>query len=316
MKVLAIVQAWNSNDSVRGFTVRWMEKLSERVEELIVLTLEQREPPKKPNIQVFSLGKESTPRPGRKWRYILRWHSRMRHILSHYGPDVIFTHMTPIYSVLAAPYTRPRRIPVITWFAHRKVTGTLKLAHCLSDRVLSINESSYPYRKDKFLQLGHGIDTDLFSPACTEIEDPPLLLSVGRLSPIKDLMTLIEAVLLLRQQGYDVRCVFVGDAPERDRSYAEHVNNEVERLGLGKAVQFAGAMPLEQVVKRYRQCLVHLNCSPTGALDKAALEAMACGKLSVVSNEGFDETLGKWKDQLLFQHGNAGDLTQKLKVLL
>ena len=224
--------------------------------------------------------------------------------------------MIPEFAILAAPVLKAKRIPIITWYAHRQVTTRLKLAHHLSDRMVSVNESSYPYRHDKFTPLGHGIDTDLFSPDTTEPEKPPLLLSVGRLSPIKDLMTLIEGVHLLQQRGHKFRCALVGDAPERDKAYAEAVRQRVRELSLDGVVQFVGAIPNAEVAQWYRRCLAHINLCPTGALDKAVLEAMACGKPSLVANEGFRETLGCWSHQLLFRHGNAKDLADKLASLL
>ena len=89
MKVLAIVQAWNVNDPIRGFIVPWVEKLSERVDEVIVLTLEQRHSTTHPKIKVFSLGKEHSRGMGRRrrWlRYLLCWHRHINFILAAYHP--------------------------------------------------------------------------------------------------------------------------------------------------------------------------------------------------------------------------------------
>jgi glycosyltransferase involved in cell wall biosynthesis len=317
MRALAIVQAWNRKDPIRGFTVRWMEKLAQHLDELIVLTLEQAEPPTHANMHLHSLGKEYTYGPGRRMRYLVRWHRQMREILRARPPDVVFTHMTPIFSVLAAPYAKARGIPVITWYAHRQVTWILKLAHHLSDRMVSIDETSYPYRHDKLVPLGHGIDTNLFSPGITLPETPPLLLSVGRLSPIKDPITLIEAVRLLRQRGHEVSCILVGEAPVRNRAYGEHVRQRVRALGLDDVVQLPGAVSNDQVVHWYRRCFAHVNCSPADhSLDKTALEAMACGRLSLSSALGFRQTMGPWADCLLFRHGDAADLADKLTTLL
>ena len=59
-----------------------------------------------------------------------------------------------------------------------------------------------------------------------------------------------------------------------------------------------------------------MNLCPTGALDKVALEAMACGKPCLVANEGFRTTLGHWASHLLFQHGSVENLAEKLEGLL
>jgi glycosyltransferase involved in cell wall biosynthesis len=265
------------------------------------------------NVRVYSVGKEkgySEPRRAVEfYRHLFR-------VLREDRIDACFSHMIPTFTVLAAPVLKAKGIPIVTWYAHRQVTPILKLAHHLSDKMVSINESSYRYRHGKFVALGHGIDTDLFSPDDTQPDNPPLLLSVGRLSPIKDPLTLIEAVRVLQQQGYEIRCALVGEAPERDRAYAEKVRQRVSELGLEGVVQFVGAVPNQQVVQWYRRCFAHINLCPTGALDKAALEAMACSKPSLVANEGFQETLGRWATDLLFSHGDSQDLALKLRHLL
>jgi glycosyltransferase involved in cell wall biosynthesis len=316
MKVLAIVQAWNREDPIRGFTIQWMEALADRIEELIVLSLEQRHPSTRPNITCYSLGKEHTMGRARRFRYLVRWQSTLVRIMRRHQIQVVFTHMSALFTVLVAPFALAKGIPIVTWYAHREVTPILKLAHYLSDRIVTCAETAYCYKHDKLVVTGHGIETSLFSPDGTAPENPPLLISVGRFSPIKDLMTLVEAVHLLRQRGYTIRCALVGDAPERDRRYAEAVRQKVQTLELKDTVQFVGAVPNDHVVDWYRRCFVHVNLCPTGALDKAVLEAMACSKPSLVANEGFRQTLGPWTDCLLFRHKDPESLSCKIEGLL
>src|SRR3989337_996721 len=115
MKVLFIVQAWNREDPVRGFIVRWMEAFAGRLEKLIVLTLEQHHQSTHPNIEVYSLGKEHTSGVGRRFLYLLRWHRCLRRIMRDHQPRIVFTHMSPMFSVLVTPYAKLERIPVLTW---------------------------------------------------------------------------------------------------------------------------------------------------------------------------------------------------------
>ncbi len=43
---------------------------------------------------------------------------------------------------------------------------------------------------------------------------------------------------------------------------------------------------------------------------------MACGKPSFAANEGFRDILGRWRERLLFRHGDAEDLARKVAGLL
>jgi glycosyltransferase involved in cell wall biosynthesis len=314
MRLLLFNLATDVDDPILGFTTRWIHALARRVEGIHVITMQTGRVEVPENVRVYSVGKEkgySEPhRAALFYRHLLRIPREER-------IDVCFSHMMPVFTILAAPVLKRKGIPIITWYAHRQVTWILKLAHHLSDRMVSIDESSYRYRHDKFEPLGHGIDTSLLSPGNTHQDNPPLLLSVGRLSPIKDPITLIEAVHRLRQRGHAIRCILVGEAPVRDRAYAGRVRQRVRELGLEDAVQLVGAVSNDQVVHWYRRCFAHVNCSPADhALDKAGLEAMACARLSLSSTLGFQQTMGPWADCLLFQYGDASDLAEKLSMLL
>jgi len=225
--------------------------------------------------------------------------------------------MITIFTILGAPVLRSKGIPIVTWYAHRQVTLTLKLAHYFSHRMISTDEVSYPFHRDKLTTIGQGIDVNLFSPNPVPIDEPPLLLSVGRISPIKDLVTLIEAMHLLRERGYSLRCALVGNCPDPSAAYAETVRQKVQSLNLEDSVQFVGPVPNDQLTQWYRRAFAHVNCSPSEhSLDKAVLEAMACGKPSLSSTLGFKETMGQWTDRLVFQHSNPANLAKKIEGLL
>jgi glycosyltransferase involved in cell wall biosynthesis len=314
MRVLLFNLATDLEDSVLGFTTGWINGLAKRVEFIHVITMRAGQVKVPSNVRVESVGKEKGYSEPRR---LMEFYRHLYRVLSEDRIDVCFSHMIPIFTILAAPVLRAKRIPIATWYAHRQVTTTLKLAHHLSDCMVASAETSYRYRHDKLVIVGQGIDTDLFSPDETEVAYPPVILSVGRLSPIKDPITLIEAVYLLRQRGHEIRCMLVGDASVGDRAYAQAVRQRMRELGLESVVQFVGAVLNDQVVHWYRRCFAHVNGSPPDhSLDKVALEAMACSKPSLSSTLGFRDTLGRWADWLLFRHGSPEDLAEKIEQLL
>jgi glycosyltransferase involved in cell wall biosynthesis len=66
----------------------------------------------------------------------------------------------------------------------------------------------------------------------------------------------------------------------------------------------------------YRECAIHVNLTPAGFGDKVAWESMACGKITLVANPDFVETLSSFQDQLLFEHGDAQSLADRLAYFL
>jgi glycosyltransferase involved in cell wall biosynthesis len=227
--------------------------------------------------------------------------------------------MIPEFTILAAPLLKLKRIRIVTWYAHPTANRRLKLAHHLSDRMVTSVATAYPYKRDKLVVVGQGIDTDLFSPDKDVSPDEPLMiLCVGRISPVKDHPTLLKAAWLLRQRSpKPFQVIIVGKpASPRDEAYVRALHAQVKELELEDIVRFEPAVPMVNLPSWYRRCTVHVNLTPTGFGDKVAWEAMACGKPCLVANEGFRETLWRWAERLLFQHGDAEDLAEKLWALL
>ena len=315
MHLLWFNLATDVDDPILGFGTRWICALAKRVEFIHVITMRAGRVEVPDNVRVYSVGKEKGYSEPRR---VIEFYRFLFRILREDRIDACFSHMIPIFTILAAPVLRPKSIPLVTWYAHRQVTPTLKWAHHFSDRMVSIDRSSYPVAHDKLIAVGHGIDTDFFSPDTAPPSDrSPLLLSVGRISPIKDPITLVEAIHLLRQRGHSLRCALVGSSPDQRNVYADEVSQKVKALDLEESVQFIGPVPNHQVAQWYQRSFAHVNCSPPDhSLDKAVLEAMACGKPSLSSTLGFKETMEKWADRLLFQHSNPEDLAKKIEGLL
>jgi len=314
MRILLFNLATDADDPIWGFTTEWINALAKHLEFINVISMQVGKVKVAENVKVFSVGKE---KGYNKFYRTIEFYRKLLYILKIDKISVCFSHMIPIFSILAAPILKIKCIPLITWYAHRQLSLTLKLAHHLSDKIVSISESSYPYYHDKFIALGHGIDTNLFTPSYKEPEEPPLLLYVGRISPIKDLSTLIEAVSFLRNKNYKIRCSIVGTAPPQHKNYMSKIVNKVRNLGLDNVIEFVGAVPHSEVINYFQKCFAHINCSPPDhSLDKAVLEAMACGKPSLSSTKGFEPTMGQWADKLIFNYKCPQDLANKLEFLL
>jgi glycosyltransferase involved in cell wall biosynthesis len=316
MRILLFNLATDARDPALGFASRWLAALAARVEFIHVVTMRAGEFEAPANVRVHSVGKEkgySEPRRA------LEFYRLMTRILRHDRVDVCFSHMMPLFTVLAAPLLKLSGIPIVTWYAHPSVTPTLKLAHHLSARMIASLTTAYPYKHDKLIAVGQGIDTELFSPlAGVSPEEPPLILCVGRLSPVKDHPALLRAVGLLRQRWpRPFQVVIVGGpAGPRDEPYVRALRSQAQDLHVDGMIRFEPSTTLKSLPSWYRRSAVYVNMTPTGSGDKVALEAMACARLCVAANEGFKETLGKFADHLLYRHGDAAGLAAALQWAL
>ena len=121
------------------------------------------------NVRVYSVGKErgynEAQRAGEFYRLLGALLLRRRYV-------ACFAHMMPLFAAMGAPLVKAAGIRLVTWYTHRQVSRTLKIATAMSDRVVTAAADSFPIPTDKLRVLGHGIDADFYRPEYAELIDP------------------------------------------------------------------------------------------------------------------------------------------------
>ena len=317
LRVLMITQKVDLDDDILGFTHTWVNKLAERVERLYVLALAVGRHSPRDNVELFSMGKE---RGNSRLERLVNFNRVVARLVLTRKVDLVFIHMCPRYAILAAPYAKLMRVPMVMWFTHRSVNNELRMAHWLMDKVVTASKESFRLKSDKVVIPGHGIDTDTFKPLDVRREgNTKVILSVGRISPIKDYETLIKAAdILIKERGFrTLKFLIVGGiGTESQKSYFEMLQRMVADPGLGEHIEFTGPVPHRDIVAYYQNCDLFVNLSHTGSLDKAVLEAMACGNVSITCNEAFASVLGDYADKLMLDKRNVDELVEKSLAIL
>ena len=131
------------------------------------------------------------------------------------------------------------------------------------------------------------------------------ILTVGRIAPVKNLEVIVRAVVLLHDRGVSVELTIVGEpALDSDRNYLE----ELKRLD--GPVTFVGKIPWHDLPPLYRSHDIFVHASKTGSLDRALLEAMACG-MNVLSCN--DASRGFLPASWIFSPDDAEALAEKIQ---
>lgn len=268
------------------------------------------------NVVVYDIGH----RPGRSKTILLfNFYRLLLYIVFHYRIDGCFSHMNQLFSALGGAILRLKGIPLVTWYAHSSITFSLKLAHFFSDYTVASLYNAYPYKKEKLHVIGQGIDTNLFQNQHV-VKDSPVfrILYSGRISAVKRIDTLIKATGLLKSRGIThIQVLITGNASnEVDKLYLKELEQLAHSLDVTSLVFFSPALPRHQLPALNSSVDLYVNLTPVGSGDKVAWEAMACETPTLVSNTDFAETLGMYKEQLLFEVGNEADLAQKIEALL
>ena len=309
MRWLMITRQLDPADDRTGFVMRWVQTLAARLDHLDVICQEHANPVLPDNVHLYSMGKESgAGRIGQAWNLLCH--------LRRLGPlaDGVFCHMIPRYVLFAAPWTRLRGKPLLLWYTHPAATIELTMASRLATHILSAAEGSFPLETSKLHVMGHGIETEQFTPSDHE-NDPPEIIMVGRLSRIKRLDWMLRAASLAQHQAAPFRLIFVGGTVEHEPDYPAELEALAGRLDPIPAVTFTGPIPHAQVAEMLRGCAFAANLTPPGSFDKAVLEALLSGKSALVTNPDFLPLLG---DDLLYLPTDADDddLAARLVKLL
>ncbi|MEA3398213.1 MAG: glycosyltransferase family 4 protein, partial [Patescibacteria group bacterium] len=177
--------------------------------------------------------------------------------------------------------------------------------------------SSFRLPGRKVKAVGHGINLKKYFPLKEKAEIKTIqLVTVGRITPIKDYDTLIKALKELKNQGYLFEANIIG-APilQADKEYFEYLKKKTINSGLQKSVIFVGGLAPEKVIPYLQKADIFVHMSQTGSLDKTVLEAMACGLLIVSCNDSTKDVVNKYQDYLLYEQGNQEQLANRIKNL-
>lgn len=309
MKLLIITQKVDRNDPILGFFHRWIVEFAKQCEEVTVICLMKGVYGLPQNVRVISLGKEEgESRP----KYLRRFYASIWRERSHY--DSVFVHMNQVYVLLGALVWKLLGKRVFLWYTHTKVTLSLRMAVALVDKALTASKESLRIQSKKVIALGHGIDTAVFSPENRASIDAVSIVTVGRISPVKRYEILIDAFAELRSEFPIYLNIAGAPATENDKEYLASLRALAKERGVGDRVRFKGAIRHDEVPALLRASHVFVNMSKTGSVDKAVLEAMACGVPAVTSNVAFKEMLSPYG--LYFNDGDVHELARILGSLV
>lgn len=281
MKLLIVTQRVDRSDPILGFFHRWLELLAARTTSLTVITQSIGNHALPSGTTVHALGKQY----GRsKAAQIIRFWSLLWKLKGEY--DCVLVHMTPVWVILGWPVWKLLRKRVYLWYEIRRGSWRLTLALLLIRKVFTATVQGLPAPHRKQVVTGHGIDTDIFSPDVTRREGG-CIVAVGRITRSKRYDVILRAFSALPST---CRLVIAGGmVTQADEGEWEALQRQMQELGIAGRVTVSWVDPSAMAALYRRADLLLHACA--GGLDKAVLEAMACGCLVVSSSEAAQQAL-------------------------
>ncbi len=344
MKLLMVTQKVDLDDPVLGFAYVWIRELEKQIKEIIVICLHSSEKLSFENVSVFSIKDGGVSR----LRALIRFIKYGWFAIFNKKVDGIFVHQCPLYALLIYPLARLKGLPIVLWYAHGHVSIVLRIVSKLVKVILTSTAGGCRVGGKKVKVIGQGIDVSKFIPlsvydnnniAGSIIEgvrvnlkegdikklvdifsnkNRKILLSVGRISPVKDYITLVKAMnyLVKEKRFFNIYFIIVGEPLEnKDNEYLKRLKIEISKLGLNDYIILIGAIPYEKINLIYQISDIVISASRTGSLDKVILEAMSSGKI-ILTSLPIKEVLGDYASMLIYKEGDYIELADKIDYLL
>ena len=182
------------------------------------------------------------------------------------------------------------------------------LASHLASAVIAVSnytagEASRHYllRRDRLTVIPNGIDLGQFNGSNKYVKDGRTVLMVGRIDPRKGYLEFVERVApRLVKAMPSIRIDIVGSEFDTYKEYTERLRLAIVKNGLAENLRLAGAVPFEELRRRYNSSDLFLLASKEEGFGIVLLEAQSCG-LPVVAfkNSGIREAVDDGRSGLL-----------------
>ena len=214
-------------------------------------------------------------------------------IFSRNKPDVVFSHMTEIQSIIAAPFTSTLKIPHYLWYAHKHKSFALRICRRFVTAIITSTNGSCPYSGRGVIPIGQAIDQELFDTVRSVPQNPPLRwYHVGRMDKSKNIDLIIEVFTELRRVGWNLTLDFYGSSSSKStQDYLLALTQTFFVDRNSHWLKFHGAIQRDKIpeIAGLYDSFVHAF---QGSLDKAVLEATMSKRLVVSINPEFKIEFG------------------------
>jgi len=265
--------------------------------------------------------------------------SRLSAVLRELKPELIHSNSFKMH--LLGAWARPSKIPVI-WHMHDYVSSRPLMKTLLKwhkRKCAGIIANSNSVRDDvegaclqppEVRTIYNAVDLKRFSPTGPTIDldaaaglrqTPPGTHKIGLLATFarwKGHTLFLEGLSRL-PADIALRAYIIG-GPIYQTNGSQHslaeLKAKVERMGLGERVGFTGFIHPPDAALRSLDVVVHASTQPE-PFGMVIVEAMACGKAVVVSNQsGACELFTNGRDLLSYQCGDADEMARQILLLL
>lgn len=270
-----------------------------------------------------------------KGRADFSWISRLKQTIDVEKPDVVFTHgFNGAIMMLIERLLKGVKTSVICSYhgAYHAPTKSKKLIEpiynalmvliykTIAKRVICVENASRNYlqskgvKSDKVVTVHNGI-VDIAKPLSLDLTEYvkngiPTILTVSRITEVKGLPYLLEALKIMKDKGVAFHYFMIGEGPD-----LEALKNQSKELGLDRMITFTGFQ--NNVSQWLAACDIFALPSLYEYHSIAVLEAMRAGKAIVATTVGGNgESITNNKEGILVSSKDAKAFSEGLEKML
>ncbi len=238
-----------------------------------------------------------------RWMWLSVRH-RLHHTMKTFQPDVVLSYWAHPDGEVAVRMAHRHGVPAVVMVggsdvlllgrSGRRQNKILDVMRN-SDAVVTVSDDlARTLSKDgvdprKLRVVRRGVDRTMFAPGEQVVarrglnvpEKSTVLISVGRLVPVKGHTHLLQACRLLAARRVSFRCYLIGDGPLK-----AELQRQITQLGLDGVVELKGAQTQGQLAEWYRAADMTVLPSASEGVPNVLMESIACGTPFVASDVG------------------------------
>ena len=239
------------------------------------------------------------------------------HLHVHFGGAVATVGMLTMLSwnlTWSLTVHGPEELLNVDAYHLREKVQSASFVFCISDFCRSqLCQLTDPSQWDKFKVLRLGVDPAVLLASSRSVEINPLhVVCIGRLVPAKGHQVLLQAMVLLRERGFQLRATLIGGG-----SAMEALKRFVTEHQLVDSVTFTGPLAHTEALTCLRSADIFALASFAEGIPVAIMEAMAMGIPCVsTSIAGIPELIQSGIDGLLVPPSNVDALAHAIQSLV
>lgn len=267
--------ATDETNPVLAFSIQWLIAFDQEVEKIQVYSTHVRQHSVPNSIKIVEIGGGNFKARLCGFLVLMR---ALREIGKGRKSALVFHHMSPRTAWIIGPFLKLLHVPQGLWYSHSASTKELRLGAWFVDRVFSTSYETLPIQSKKSIFTGHGIDLKFF-PEFTQLKRKSAILSLGRISRIKNNEALIRAVSNSRAKDREVH--LIGPVFESE-AYLESLFKLGKQLNV--EVKYLGEVEHDLVGEVLRQYQICYTGNPN-TVDKSVIEGAISGCFTISKQE-------------------------------